>query len=57
MKINRLINQPFVHPDIADDYSDRLFIKAMLGFELAIIALKNTITLYLRVYLVASNRH
>ncbi|MEC5211244.1 3-carboxy-cis,cis-muconate cycloisomerase [Psychrobacter sp. PL15] len=40
MKINRLINQPFVHPDIAEDLSDRLFIRAMLDFELAIIAVR-----------------
>ena len=40
MKINRLINQPFVHPTIADDLSDRLFVQAMLDFELAIIAVR-----------------
>lgn len=40
MKINRLINQPFVHPIIANDLSDRLFIQAMLDFELAIVAVR-----------------
>ena len=40
MKINLLINQPFVHPSIADDLSDRLFIQAMLDFELAIVAVR-----------------
>lgn len=40
MKINRLINQPFVHPSISDDLSDRLFIQAMLDFELAIVSVR-----------------
>lgn len=42
MKINRLINQPFVHPTIADDLSDRLFVQAMLDFELAIITVRES---------------
>ena len=37
MHITQLINQPFVHPDIAQDFSDRLFVQAMLDFELSII--------------------
>ncbi|MBO1531601.1 hypothetical protein J3492_10325 [Psychrobacter sp. F1192] len=37
MRITQLINQPFVHPDIARDFSDRSFVQAMLDFELAII--------------------
>lgn len=37
MHMTKLINQPFVHPDIAHDFSDRLFVQAMLDFELAII--------------------
>ena len=40
MKINRLINQPFVHINSVDDLSDRLFIKAMLDFELSIINIR-----------------
>lgn len=37
MHITKLINQAFVHPDIGYDFSDRLFVQAMLSFELAII--------------------
>lgn len=37
MQVNNLINQPFVHSDIQNDFSDRLFVQAMLDFELAII--------------------
>lgn len=37
MCITKLINQPFVHSDIENKCSDRLFIQAMLDFELAII--------------------
>lgn len=37
MNIAKLINQPFVHPDIASYFSDRFFVQAMLDFELAII--------------------
>lgn len=37
MRVTKLINQPFVHSDIENEFSDRLFIKAMLDFELAII--------------------
>lgn len=40
MKINRLINQPFVHANSTDALSDRLFIKAMLDFELSIIKVR-----------------
>lgn len=40
MKINRLINQPFVHPAVAEDLSDRGFVQAMLDFELAIVAVR-----------------
>jgi len=40
MNITQLINQPFVHPDIAHDFSDRLFVQAMIDFELAIIAVR-----------------
>ncbi|WP_350561063.1 lyase family protein [Psychrobacter sp. CAL346-MNA-CIBAN-0220] len=40
MKITQLINQPFVHPDIANDFSDHLFVQAMLDFELAIIEVR-----------------
>ena len=35
MKINRLINQPFVHLGVAEALSDRAFIQAMIDFELA----------------------
>ncbi|WP_367110635.1 lyase family protein [uncultured Psychrobacter sp.] len=38
MDIAKLINQPFMHPDTAQDFSARLFVQAMLDFELAIIA-------------------
>ena len=38
MRITKLINQPFINTDIAHDFSDRLFVQAMLDFELAIIA-------------------
>jgi 3-carboxy-cis,cis-muconate cycloisomerase len=37
MKINRLINQPFVHSDVANSFSDRAFIQAMLDFELTVL--------------------
>ncbi|KAA0914568.1 lyase family protein [Psychrobacter sp. ANT_WB68] len=37
MHITQLINQPFVHSNIANNFSDRLFVQAMLDFELAII--------------------
>lgn len=37
MNIAKLINQPFVHADIASYFSDRSFVQAMLDFELAII--------------------
>lgn len=37
MNITQLINQPFVHPDISNDFSARLFVQAMLDFELSII--------------------
>ncbi|WP_420230197.1 hypothetical protein ACOBWA_03095 [Psychrobacter sp. ER1] len=37
MKINRLINQPFVHLGIAEALSDRAFIEAMIDFELAVL--------------------
>lgn len=37
MCITKLISQPFVHSDIENECSDRLFIQAMLDFELAII--------------------
>ncbi|SNT70471.1 lyase family protein [Psychrobacter sp. LV10R520-6] len=40
MKVAQLINQPFVHPDIAQDFSARFFVKAMLDFELAIIEVR-----------------
>ncbi|GAA0315477.1 lyase family protein [Psychrobacter aestuarii] len=40
MKINRLINQPFVHPAVAEDLSDRHFVQAMLDFELAILLVR-----------------
>ncbi len=38
MDIAQLISQPFMHPDIAQNFSARLFVQAMLDFELAIIA-------------------
>ena len=37
MKINRLINQPFVHLGVAEALSDRAFIQAMIDFELAVL--------------------
>ncbi|WP_198333225.1 lyase family protein [Psychrobacter aquimaris] len=37
MKINRLINQPFVHLGVAEALSDRAFIQAMINFELAVL--------------------
>lgn len=40
MKITQLINQPFMHSDIAKRFSDRLFVQAMLDFELAIIEVR-----------------
>lgn len=40
MKITQLINQPFVCSDVADDFSDYLFVQAMLDFELAIIKVR-----------------
>lgn len=40
MQVNNLINQPFVHSDIENEFSDRLFVQAMLDFELAIIEAK-----------------
>lgn len=40
MKVAQLINQPFVHADIAQDFSARFFVQAMLDFELAIIEVR-----------------
>lgn len=40
MKINRLINQPFVHSDIANAFSDQAFTQAMLDFELAVLKVR-----------------
>ncbi|MEN6669034.1 lyase family protein [Psychrobacter sp. B38] len=40
MKINQLINQPFVHPDIANEFSDRAFVQAMIDFELIILEIR-----------------
>lgn len=40
MKINQLINQPFVHPNIANGFSDRAFVQAMLDFELIILEMR-----------------
>lgn len=40
MKINRLINEPFVHSNVADVFSDRAFIQAMLDFELTILEVR-----------------
>ncbi|WP_201618361.1 lyase family protein [Psychrobacter urativorans] len=40
MKVTQLINQPFVHPDIAQDFSARFFVQAMLDFELAILEVR-----------------
>lgn len=37
MRINQLINQPFLHSNTASNLSDRSFVQAMLDFELAII--------------------
>lgn len=41
MKVTQLINQPFIHSEIAKSFSDRLFVQAMLDFELAIIAVRD----------------
>ena len=40
MKVTQLINQPFIHSDIAKSFSDRLFVQAMLDFEMAIIEVR-----------------
>ncbi|WP_394123928.1 lyase family protein [Psychrobacter nivimaris] len=40
MKINRLINQPFVHSDVANSFSDRAFVQAMLDFELTVLEVR-----------------
>ncbi|MGM8909017.1 lyase family protein [Psychrobacter sp. 1U1] len=37
MKITQLINQPFMHTNTVEHFSDRLFVQAMIDFELAII--------------------
>lgn len=40
MKINRLINQPFVHSDVANAFSDWAFVQAMLDFELTVLEMR-----------------
>ena len=42
MKINQLINQPFVHSDVAYAFSDRAFVQAMLDFELSVIQVRES---------------